>query len=41
MCVDNDSRPPITPTAEGSAGSRDFRLTSKRVQAFVTQHTKL
>jgi hypothetical protein len=40
MCVDNDSRPPITPTAEGSAW-RDLRLTSKRVQAFVTQHTKL
>jgi carboxymethylenebutenolidase len=28
MCVDNDSRPPITPIAGGSAGSRDFRLTS-------------
>src|SRR5207249_1024760 len=28
MCVDNDSRPPIPPIAGGSAGSRDFRLTS-------------
>ena len=28
MCVDNDSRPPIAPIAGGSAGSRDFRLTS-------------
>src|SRR4029450_11605599 len=26
--VDNDSRPPIRPIAGGSAGSRDFRLTS-------------
>jgi carboxymethylenebutenolidase len=28
MCVDNDSHPPIAPIAGGSAGSRDFRLTS-------------
>ena len=28
MCVDNDSRPPITPIAGGSAGGRDFTLTS-------------
>jgi carboxymethylenebutenolidase len=28
MCVDNDSRPPITPIAGGSAGSRDLRLTA-------------
>ncbi len=28
MCVDNDSRPPITPIAGGSAGSRDLHLTS-------------
>src|SRR5881397_2781946 len=28
MCVDNDSRPPITPIAGGSAGGRDLRLTS-------------
>jgi carboxymethylenebutenolidase len=28
MCVDNDSRPPITPIAGGSAGGRDFKLTS-------------
>jgi hypothetical protein len=40
MCIDNDSRP-LLRTAEGSAGACGFRLTSKRVQAFVTQHTKL
>jgi carboxymethylenebutenolidase len=28
MCVDNDSRPPITPIAGGSAGGRDLELTS-------------
>jgi carboxymethylenebutenolidase len=28
MCVDNDSRPPITPIAGGSAGGKDFKLTS-------------
>ncbi len=28
MCVDNDSRPPITPIAGGAAGARDLRLTS-------------
>jgi carboxymethylenebutenolidase len=28
MCVDNDSRPPITPIAGGSAGGRDLKLTS-------------
>ena len=28
MCVDNDSYPPITPIAGGSAGGQDLRLTS-------------
>jgi len=28
MCVDNDSHPPITPIAGGSAGGRDLELTS-------------
>jgi carboxymethylenebutenolidase len=28
MCVDNDSRPPITPIAGGSAGGADLRLTA-------------
>jgi carboxymethylenebutenolidase len=28
MCVDNDSRPPITPIAGGSAGGRELKLTS-------------
>jgi len=28
MCVDNDSHPPITPIAGGSAGGRDLKLTS-------------
>jgi carboxymethylenebutenolidase len=28
MCVDNDSRPPITPIAGGSAGGRDLKLAS-------------
>ena len=28
MCVDNDSRPPITPIAGGSAGGTDLKLTS-------------
>jgi carboxymethylenebutenolidase len=28
MCVDNDSRPPITPIAGGSTNARDLRLTS-------------
>ena len=28
MCVDNDSRPPITPIAGGSAGSVNLRLSS-------------
>src|SRR5258705_725842 len=28
MCVDNDSRPPITPIAGGSAGGRDLQLPS-------------
>jgi carboxymethylenebutenolidase len=28
MCVDNDSHPPITPIAGGSAGGRDLRLAS-------------
>ena len=30
MCVDNDSRPPITPIAGGSAGSVDLRLELRR-----------
>lgn len=28
MCVDDDSRPPISPIAGGSAGARDLRLVS-------------
>jgi len=28
MCVDNDSRPPITPISGGSAGTLDIRLAS-------------
>src|SRR5215469_1571860 len=28
MCVDNDSRPPITPIAGGAAGSTDLKLAS-------------
>ena len=28
MCVDDDSFPPIAPISGGSAGSRDFHLTS-------------
>ena len=28
MCVDNDSRPPITPISGGSAGTLDLKLTS-------------
>src|SRR5213075_179523 len=28
MCVDNDSRPPITPIAGGSAGGKELKLTS-------------
>ena len=28
MCVNNDSRPPITPIAGSSAGGKDFKLTS-------------
>jgi carboxymethylenebutenolidase len=40
MCVDNDSRPPITPIAGGSAGGRDFKLTSAdgtRVMAYAAR----
>src|SRR5262245_65729477 len=35
MCVDNDSRPPITPIAGGSAGGRDLRLTSADSTRFM------
>ena len=35
MCVDNDSRPPIAPIAGGSAGGRDFRLTSADGASFM------
>jgi carboxymethylenebutenolidase len=40
MCVDNDSRPPITPIAGGSAGGRDLKLTSAdgaRVMAYAAR----
>jgi carboxymethylenebutenolidase len=40
MCVDDDSRPPITPIAGGSAGSRDFHLVSAdgtRVMAYAAR----
>ena len=43
MCVDNDSRPPITPIAGGSAGGRDFRLTSAdgtRFMAYAARAAK-
>jgi carboxymethylenebutenolidase len=43
MCVDNDSRPPITPIAGGSAGTRDFHLTSAdgtRVMAHAARAAK-
>jgi carboxymethylenebutenolidase len=35
MCVDNDSRPPITPIAGGSAGGRDLKLTSSDGTRFM------
>ncbi|HYB43213.1 MAG TPA: dienelactone hydrolase family protein, partial [Candidatus Methylomirabilis sp.] len=38
MCVDNDSRPPITPIAGGSAGSRELRLSSADGTRFMA-HT--
>jgi carboxymethylenebutenolidase len=43
MCVDNESRPPITPIAGGSAGSRDLRLTSAdgtRFMAYAARAAK-
>ena len=35
MCVDNDSRPPITPIAGGSAGGRDLKLNSSDGTRFM------
>ena len=35
MCVDNDSYPPIPPIAGGSAGGKDFRLTSADSTKFM------
>lgn len=35
MCVDNDSYPPITPIAGGSAGGQDLRLTSSDGTRFM------
>jgi carboxymethylenebutenolidase len=35
MCVDNDSRPPITPIAGGSAGGKDLTLTSSDGTKFM------
>jgi len=43
MCVDNDSRPPITPIAGGSAGGRDLKLTSSdgtRFMAYAARAAK-
>ena len=43
MCVDNDSRPPITPIAGGSAGGRDLKLTSAdgaRVMAYAARASR-
>jgi len=43
MCVDNDSRPPITPIAGGAAGGSDLRLTSAdgtRFMAYAARATK-
>src|SRR2546426_12503271 len=40
MCVDNDSRPPITPIAGGSAGGKDFTLTAShgaKVMAYAAR----
>ena len=43
MCVDNDSYPPITPIAGGSAGGQDLRLTSSdgtRFMAYAARASK-
>jgi carboxymethylenebutenolidase len=40
MCVDNDSRPPITPIAGGSAGSRDLHLTSADGTRFMAYEAR-
>jgi carboxymethylenebutenolidase len=40
MCVDNDSRPPITPIAGGSAGSRDLRLASADGTRFMAYEAR-
>ena len=43
MCVDNDSYPPITPIAGGSAGGIDLRLTSAdgtRFMAYAARASK-
>jgi carboxymethylenebutenolidase len=43
MCVDNDSHPPITPIAGGSAGSTDLKLTSAdgtRFMAYAVRAAK-
>jgi carboxymethylenebutenolidase len=40
MCVDNDSRPPITPIAGGSAGGQDFKLTSADGTRFMVHATR-
>jgi carboxymethylenebutenolidase len=40
MCVDNDSRPPITPIAGGSAGSRDLRLVSADGTRFMAYEAR-
>ena len=43
MCVDNDSRPPITPIAGGSAGGRDLKLASAdgtRLMAYAARASK-
>jgi carboxymethylenebutenolidase len=43
MCVDNDSRPPISPIAGGSAGGKDLRLTSSdgtRFMAYAARASK-
>jgi carboxymethylenebutenolidase len=43
MCVDHDSRPPITPIAGGSTDTRDVRLTSSdgtRPMAYAARATR-
>ncbi len=43
MCVDNDSRPPISPIAGGSAGGKELRLTSSdgtRFMAYAARASK-